>query len=431
MTLLEARRARLALIEQVEGGNGQRYRALALYLQVLRDGLLCRVQQACFHLATQVYPQRYGALPERQRHELHARLRRLVHRCGSLLTVEQLAALAHQQARDRIASSERRQRRLLQTLQAPAGQPDPEEHGSSAPPEPLLPEGSIRLDLDLPLRTPLGEGDDPFQTALASLLPDPASGNEPSEGSQTGSPREGEPEGMDLLSAFSELLEASLRDGGALQGHQEGDAQASAQDSPGSAESEDSDPPEDLSGDADRGPGGTADPFAPGGAFDTASLWNQGRIPSDPLALLLWFDGIEAALERRLRNLSHAINVDLLRIGLTRSLLPLGLLDAILRGQVDTLPASPNLVRLALPVPSPAGGGSLESIALLLRVADLELELPALRTCRRRLQQLRQEDRRMAEQFRRLERRVQVLEAEALWLEDSRLDDPAQTPPAP
>ncbi|MFM7674056.1 MAG: hypothetical protein ACKO5F_00330 [Synechococcus sp.] len=412
MTLLDARRARLALIEQVEASNGQRYRALALYLQVLRDGLLEVIQQACFHLATQVLPQRYSALPERQRRELHRRLRRLVHRCGSLLTVEQLAALAHQQAGERIQRHQQRQNRLLETLQRSVESPAAPTQGTA---EADLPQGSIRLGFDLPLSTPLGDAAGPFRSTLFSPFPqevEPDSGeaSPPARPQETLAPQGEESEA--LLSAFGELLEASLRSADAPERQPE--------EPPGAAE--------DVEEIGLGGGAGIPDPFAPAGGFDTSLLWNQGRLPGDPVALQVWFDGIEAALTRRLRNLSHAINVELLRLGLTRSLLPLSLLDAILQGQVDTLPAGPNLVRLALPMPDPSGRGSLESIALLLRVADLEMELPALRTCRRKLQQLRQEDRRMAEQYRRVERRLQVLEAEALWLEDNRHDEPGQEP---
>lgn len=419
MTLLDARRARLALIEQVEGSNGQRYRALALYLQVLRGGLLKVIQQACFHLATQVVPERYAALPQRQRRELHVRMRRLAHRCGSLLTVEQLAALAHQQARERIEHRLRRQNRLLRDLHRPGTSPAAPPLAPQDSADADLPRGSIRLGLDLPLSTALGEASGPFGAALFSPFPQEDNLPAEEEAAQEMAERAAEPpedERPDLLSVFEELLEASLRgDGAASQERNSADGEA------GEEETETELQMEPFGS-------GRSDPFAPSEAFDTSSLWNQGRLPGDPLALQRWFDGIEAALARRLRNLSHAINVELLRLGLTRSLLPVSLLDAILQGQVDTLPAGPNLVRLALPMPDPSGRGTLESIALLLRVADLEMELPALRTCRRKLQQLRQEDRRMAEQFRRVERRLQVLEAEALWLEDNRHDDPGAEP---
>jgi hypothetical protein len=154
---------------------------------------------------------------------------------------------------------------------------------------------------------------------------------------------------------------------------------------------------------------------APAGSLP--SPWDSAGLPRDPVALLLWLDGFEQALARRLRNLSHAVNVELLRAGLCPSLLPLSLLQAALQGQLEPLPAPANLLRLQVPL-APEAGGQLESVAVLLRLADLELEQPRLRTCRSRWQQHRQEVRRMAEQHRRLQRRLQTLEAERLWHQD-------------
>jgi hypothetical protein len=145
--------------------------------------------------------------------------------------------------------------------------------------------------------------------------------------------------------------------------------------------------------------------------------WKDARLPDDPLVLLRWLDGVEQALARRLRNLSHAINVELLRTGLSGSLLPVSLLDGVLSGQIEVQPAPPNLLRLQLPFPA-EDASPLLVMAVLLRRVDLELEEPRLRTCRRRLQQHRQEVRRMAQQFRRLQRRREAHEAEQLWLQD-------------
>jgi hypothetical protein len=129
---------------------------------------------------------------------------------------------------------------------------------------------------------------------------------------------------------------------------------------------------------------------------------------------------MERALARRLRNLAHAINVELLRAGVNRSLLPVSLLDAVLGGQLDTLAAPANLLRLSLPFGGSAGSHQAQTMAVLLRAAEVELEEPRLRTCRRRLQQHRQEVRRMAQQFRRLQRRLRIHQAEQLWLQDIR-----------
>ena len=63
MLVLEAAARQLKELErQLLASNPKLENHLALYLQVLRDGLLAAVQQACFHLATQVYPDRYGGL---------------------------------------------------------------------------------------------------------------------------------------------------------------------------------------------------------------------------------------------------------------------------------------------------------------------------------------------------------------------------------
>jgi hypothetical protein len=50
--LEEAQRQLQLLLQQQEELAPGLYRDLALYLQVLREGLLPAVQQACFHLAT-------------------------------------------------------------------------------------------------------------------------------------------------------------------------------------------------------------------------------------------------------------------------------------------------------------------------------------------------------------------------------------------
>ena len=95
----EAQRQIDLLLQQQEQLAPELYRDLALYLQVLREGLLHAVQQACFHLATQVVPERYNQLPAQRRQAFQARLQELVQRTSSLLTVEQinlaLSLLAH------------------------------------------------------------------------------------------------------------------------------------------------------------------------------------------------------------------------------------------------------------------------------------------------------------------------------------------------
>ena len=155
-------------------------------------------------------------------------------------------------------------------------------------------------------------------------------------------------------------------------------------------------------------------------------------MPKDAPSLLAWWEALDGALQRRLRNLSNAVNGELVRLGITRSHLPISLLDAVLKGQFDPLPAPANLVRVHLPFggdtpdssPGEASasfplGGPLDMVVLLLRPADLEFETPALRVCRRRLEQTRARLRTMAQRHRYWQRRVQALEAERQWFQDS------------
>ncbi|MBJ7491768.1 MAG: hypothetical protein JHD13_01795, partial [Synechococcales cyanobacterium SupBloom_Metag_052] len=97
------------------------YRQLALYLQVLRKGLLHAVQQACFYLATQTYPERFSAIGASRRLELQERLQAAVQRCTCLLTVEQLMGLSSQLQSRQQRQRRRDQQRLLLALAAGNG----------------------------------------------------------------------------------------------------------------------------------------------------------------------------------------------------------------------------------------------------------------------------------------------------------------------
>ena len=336
-----------ALIRKLTESNPELYRHVALYLQVLRQVLPQRVQQACFYLATQVYPQRYVALPDDRRRRLIAQIGELVSRCSSLLTVEQLVILAAQISRERQRRERHDRQQLLEELSWDGETPD-----RSPDPDPLPP-GSVQIALAPPL------------TGASFLMA--------SQGPGAGSPPDDEEAHAD----------------GQAEGHdqEEGEENEEEEEQPGSTE--------------DR------------------CLWQAGRLPEDPEQVLRWMDGMELALGRRLRNLSHAINVELLRGGVSRSLLQVSLLDAVLDGQLETMAAPANLMRLPLPFGASRSPRA-HTMAVLLRPMELELEEPRLRTCRRRLQQHRQEVRRMAQQFRRLQRRSRIHQAEQFWLQDIR-----------
>ena len=383
-SLDEAKAQLLSLLEQQEEFTPALYRDLALYLQVLRDGLLHSVQQACFHLATQVVPERYNQLPPERRETFQRRLQSLVKRSCSLLTVEQVMGLAAQQARKQERRQLQEQQKILQTMlesREAADEPAPVE----ASPQPQ----SVNLSLDLPLAADL------FDTGVPGL-PSLSQHQRPSE-ETTPPPESAPPEGeLALLQSLFTMASETLS--------------AAAPDS---------------SDEADDGE------TSGGSAFASSSVEvTRSQLPKDPLLQVRWWAHFDRALRRRLRNLSHAINVEMMRVGLAQGLLPLNLLDAVLDGQVEALPAPANVLRMALPLslnPVAPASAPTEVLTLLLRSGDLEFEQPRLRTCRQRLEQRRRTLRTMAKRYRTWQRRVSALEAEQQWFQDSA---PPQDPAA-
>ena len=383
-SLDEAKAQLLSLLEQQEEFTPALYRDLALYLQVLRDGLLHSVQQACFHLATQVVPERYNQLPPERRETFQRRLQSLVKRSCSLLTVEQVMGLAAQQARKQERRQLQEQQKILQTMlegREAADEPAPVE----ASPQPQ----SVNLSLDLPLAADL------FDTGVPGL-PSLSQHQRPSE-ETTPPPESAPPEGeLALLQSLFTMASETLS--------------AAAPDS---------------SDEEDDGETSGSSPFA-----STSVEVTRSQLPKDPLLQVRWWAHFDRALRRRLRNLSHAINVEMMRVGLAQGLLPLNLLDAVLDGQVEALPAPANVLRMALPLslnPVAPASAPTEVLTLLLRSGDLEFEQPRLRTCRQRLEQRRRTLRTMAKRYRTWQRRVSALEAEQQWFQDSA---PPQDPAA-
>lgn len=371
MLVLEAAARQLKELEsQLLASNPKLENHLALYLQVLRDGLLTAVQQACFHLATQVYPDRYGGLEPSSRQLLHRRFVQLVQRTNGLLSLERVVGHAAQIARQQQRERRSQRRRVLDSIAEFGAE---QEEGPEQGPE-EGPEGSVHLGMALPIAsdflTPRGER---TQSAGPAESDGEGDGDRDGDGESDG---DGDGEGGQdsMLSVLAEAFQ---------------DWQ------------------------------GKVSPSAP-------SPWDGEGLPTTPDQLLAWIGGFELALSRRLRNLSHALNGELLRLGISRTVVPLNLLDAALAGELELVEAPANLLRLPLPLGMEPDLGRIEAMAVLLRPADLELELAKLRTCRTRIQQHVQEVRRMAQHYRRIQRRVQALEAEQLWLQDI---NPA--PPAP
>jgi hypothetical protein len=136
-------------------------------------------------------------------------------------------------------------------------------------------------------------------------------------------------------------------------------------------------------------------------------------------------EGWEVALSRRLRNLSHSVNVEMMRAGLLVGAVPVPILDAVLTGQIEPQGSPANLLRLPM-VPPEVRTLPHAPMGVLLRTLDLEMEQPRLRTCRRRLLHHRQEIHKMAETSHRLQRRLQAHHAQRLWRHDSQLNPPSQ-----
>ncbi|NQV10849.1 MAG: hypothetical protein HQ527_06770 [Cyanobacteria bacterium] len=421
------------LSQRLLEGNGALYRDLALYLQVLREGLPMAVQQATFHVATQLVPERYGALAEGRRQELQQRLAQLVKRCGCLLTLEQLVVLGQQVRREQ----RRQQRREQQRLMASMLEGEDSETASSPVAQAPLPPGSVRLGLDLPLSAELFASGLPGLAGLTDLatLVGPMAASEASRSSTDVASDDDDDDGDDSddEGLGDDDLEDVLDDEDDKNEDENNEDENNEDDESGDV---DSDVVEALTAEllgemeaelVGQGERKADDQEKTPGNEETIEAIDPCLVPRQPLELLKWWDSLDLALERRLRNLSHAINLDLLRLGLTRSLLPINLLDAVLAGQVEAMPAPANLLRLSLPFGPDGMAGQLEAIGLLLRSADLEFDQARLRTCRRRLERRRQDVSKMARQYRHWQRRARSLEAEQQWLEDSQTNLP--TPP--
>jgi hypothetical protein len=401
----------LRIQRELASTNPELYRQLALYLQVLRQILPQSVDQACFHLATQVQPDRYTTLSEAQRHRLHANVNALVTRCTTLLTVEQLACLAGRIARQRALRADRihRDSDAAGDLHQPSMTNGPPADPRSDLASPHAPQGgasirlpherSVHLGLDLPIGGGwLGWGEAPgldaandsaAESSAAEFTPPEFSASESSglepEDSEALPPEQAAPDeddtASDLFSLFSALAAAAGMDRG-IRGlehpYEQGMAEFSARDDVGGDDVKDQPSTEgEEAGPFGERPEDVAFPFrfrALALEFDALERFlpdrfreedpgalyrppeGGGLLPRDPVALLAWLEGVELALTRQLRDLSHALNTELLQCGLIRILLPLNLLEGVLRGQIEVQSSHPNLLQLPLPLPSGRSG---------------------------------------------------------------------------
>ena len=330
------------------------YREQALYLQVLRELLEGATRQALFNLLGEVDPSRFGRLPESTRQNFHAAVTDLIDRCSVLLTVEQLMQLVGQMQQEQRRQQAHASRSMLQKLsrQSQESAPEPEPPTSELPRE--EPSGSIQLSLASPLESP-----------PRTASPDPV--------------KEPVPEPADNKSRVIWMCSAHCSSWPVMR--------CSRPNSP----------------------------LIP--VLFLILRWTATTtfFPNEPDALLHWIQAMDQALERRLRNLSHAVNVQMLRSGLAQTLLPISLLDAVLKGQVETQPTATNVLRLRLPLAVGELDQGMDVLCVLLRSNDLEFDSPRLRQCRKRLRAHHHALLTMVRQQRHWQRRSLDREARTHW----------------
>ena len=355
------------------------YREQALYLQVLRDELGPAVRQALFSLMSETDPLRFNRLTEGQRTRFHAAIDNLINRCSVLLTVEQQMHLADQIQQEQLRHQARANRQMLQGLQQAAQQQQSEPSSQLSDLPPGASGGSVELSMAPPLDQPQRFGiqapPESRSRPHASPAPVPQPESQPSHDAVDGA-IQGD---LDVLRSLFELAGEALEQ----------------PSSPGSSV---------------------------GGSSGSNPIEGENNLlPTMPVALLQWMDSMDLALSRRLRNLSHAVNVQLLRSGLAQALLPVNLLETVLIGQMETQASPSNLLRLQLPLAMGDLGPGMDVLCVLVRSSELEFDSFRLRRCRRRLRDQHQELLKMVRQQRHWERRCLDREARTPW----------QTPPDP
>ncbi len=102
-------------------------------------------------------------------------------------------------------------------------------------------------------------------------------------------------------------------------------------------------------------------------------------LPQSPIGLYEWMISIDTALLRRLRDLSHSINTQLLKSGLLNTLVPVNILDAALAGQLISSKSISNILTFKLPTNSSLSVGGVDINCLLLTPSDMEFDNPRLR----------------------------------------------------
>ena len=360
------------------------YRDQALYLQVLRDEVQAATRQALFSLLSEVDPARFSRLSAIERNRFHAAVEDLTQRCSVLLTVEQLMHLVRQMHDEQRRQQAHASREMLQGLSKNLQETKTATQPDQPDPPPLNrtdPAGSVHLSLASPL------GSSPVAPQKAA----DASQNKVGEGSETVIPGEedDQPQSSDL-----DVLQSLFQ----------------------------------LAGDVMQ-PSGPVEDWMLDAPASSSHEGDDHLLPTRPDALLYWMQSMDLALSRRLRNLSHAVNVQMLRAGLAQALLPITLLEAVQRGQMETQPTASNVLRIRLPLAMGELEPGMDVFSILIRTSELEFDSHRLRRCRSRLREHHHALTKMVGQQRHWERRSLDREARTLWQTPSDSTPPDSTPP--
>ncbi len=378
------------------------YHDLALYLQLLRKELLNVVRQALFLLITDRDQNRLSGLSDETRAAFQDQVEQLVSHCCSLLTVEQLMDLVRQMERERQRKSVQNRRELLLAFRS--------EQDSMQEAE-----GSIHLSLDPPLEHPDRLGSiltfdhDPQNAGLSAGL----AGNDVDE-SDLGKDDQAQLDSQEseLASEDSEPIGGQKGDLDVLRSLFVMAGETMAAENVLTSEFRDLQPGDST-------------------VLNSGLDEEQVFLPVSPLQLARWLESLDHALARRLRNLSHALNVEMLRAGIVNSLLPISLLDAVLNGQLESEPVASNLLRLRVPVSANQMVlESMEIICVLLRPSELEFDDPRLRRCRAQLKRHRRTLLKMVRQQRHWQRRAMAQEVKQQWWQSPSANPPTSPPKA-
>ena len=360
------------------------YRDQALYLQVLRDEVQAATRQALFSLLSEVDPARFSRLSAFERNRFHAAVDDLTKRCSVLLTVEQLMHLVRQMHDEQRRQQAHASREMLQGLSKNLQETKTATQPEQPDPPPLNrsdPAGSVHLSLASPLgSSPVA----PQKTADESQ-------NEVSDGSETVMPsdEDDQPQSSDL-----DVLQSLFQ----------------------------------LAGDVMQ-PSGPVEDWMLDAPTSSSHEGDDHLLPTRPDALLYWMQSMDLALSRRLRNLSHAVNVQMLRAGLAQALLPITLLEAVQRGQMETQPTASNVLRIRLPLAMGELEPGMDVFSILIRTSELEFDSHRLRRCRSRLREHHHALTKMVGQQRHWERRSLDREARTHWQTPTDSIPPDSTPP--